>query len=103
MKEKENTIQKPMRRLFIYLKSYRKDLTIATLSSVINKVFDLLPPFLTAWLIDIVSKNPPAWVGKYIPNYDAWQQVLVVIYLTIFVFARSIGTDFFCLRKTVNR
>lgn len=79
--------QQPMRRLFHYLKSYRHSLRKATLASIINKLFDLMPPFLTAWFIDTVSGQPPAWLQPYLPA-DAVLPVLVFLaLLTFLVFA----------------
>jgi ATP-binding cassette subfamily B protein len=76
----------PIRRLFKYLGSYRKDLWLAVSSSMINKVFDLMPPFLTAWLIDTVSGNIPEWISEYTGISDQWSIVIFLIILTFLIF-----------------
>ncbi|MBK8490279.1 MAG: ABC transporter ATP-binding protein [Saprospirales bacterium] len=76
----------PMMRLFRYLKRYRKQVTLATGASVTNKIFDLMPPFLTAWMIDAVSGNIPAWIGQWLGFSDAWSAALFIGVLTVVIF-----------------
>lgn len=71
-----------MLRLFRYLKAYRGQVAFATVSSVLNKIFDLMPPFLTAWMIDSVSGNIPGWTGLT----DPWQAVVFIGVLTLVIF-----------------
>ena len=78
--------ERPMNRLFQYLGRYRSKLFFSITASIINKVFDLMPPFLTAWLIDSVSGNTPAWIGKYVGLTDAWPTVIFIIILTVLIF-----------------
>ena len=54
----------PMRRLFRFIDHYRRAFWFSIGSSVTNKVFDLMPPFLTAWIIDSVSGQIPAWIPQ---------------------------------------
>lgn len=44
-----------------------------------------MPPFLTAWLIDVVSENPPLWLS-YIGITDTWNAVLFIMAVTAVVF-----------------
>ncbi|MBR9920156.1 MAG: ABC transporter ATP-binding protein [Bacteroidetes bacterium] len=83
---------RPMRRLFKYLGNYKKSLRFAISTSVINKIFDLMPPFLTAWLIDVVAGNPPAWIENYAGITDTWTSVILLIVLTVIIFG---GESFF--------
>ncbi len=71
-----------MYRLIRYLDRYRKSLWFAVLSSILNKVFDLMPPFLTAWIIDSVSGNIPSWLSGKGP----WPAVLFLTLLTLLIF-----------------
>jgi ATP-binding cassette subfamily B protein len=48
-------VDRPMGRLFRYLQPQRGRLTFAISTSAINKVFDLMPPFLVAWFVDIAA------------------------------------------------
>ncbi|MHC4839920.1 MAG: ABC transporter ATP-binding protein, partial [Planctomycetota bacterium] len=52
----------PMRRLFAYLRPMRGRLAKGISGSVLNKVLDLAPPILVAWLIDSVTGNTPQWI-----------------------------------------
>ncbi|GJM31851.1 MAG: ABC transporter ATP-binding protein [Saprospiraceae bacterium] len=75
-----------MTRLFQYLGNYRKNVLFATLSSITNKIFDLMPPFLTAWIIDSVSGHIPAWIGQYTGLSDPWPIVVFLAILALVVF-----------------
>ena len=72
----------PMNRLFSFLGNYRKDLWVSSLASIVNKLFDLMPPIVTAWFIDTVSGNIPAWIS----NGFGWQDApRVIIFLTVLI------------------
>ena len=47
----------PLRRLAHYSRSHRKTIWRATLCSMLNKVFDLAPPFLIGLAIDVVARR----------------------------------------------
>ncbi|MEM1324116.1 MAG: ABC transporter ATP-binding protein [Bacteroidota bacterium] len=79
--------QQPMRRLFRYLGSYKTQLWTASLSSVINKIFDLMPPFLAAWIIDTASGQVPAWIGRWTGYTDPWTIIIFLTVLTLAIFA----------------
>ncbi|MEM8528407.1 MAG: ABC transporter ATP-binding protein [Bacteroidota bacterium] len=74
-----------MKRLFQYLGRYRTSLSVAVSSSVTNKIFDLMPPFLTAWLIDSVSGQIPSWISG-LGFEDVWNIVLFIGVLIIVIF-----------------
>ncbi|MEL7123690.1 MAG: ABC transporter ATP-binding protein [Bacteroidota bacterium] len=78
--------QKPMPRLFNFLGNYKKETWVSVLASVTNKVFDLMPPFLTAWLIDTVSNNTPAWIPTYTGLNDPWSVSIFIAILIIVIF-----------------
>ena len=79
-------ITQPMRRLFRYLDRYKGKLWFATGSSIINKLFDLMPPFLTAWVIDTVNSQVPNWIPKYTGLTDLWEIIIFLTILTFFIF-----------------
>ena len=70
----------PMRRLFQYLAHYKAKLWFAISSSVLNKIFDLMPPILTGWMIDTASGKAPAWISSVAGTTDLWS---MIIFLTI--------------------
>ena len=75
-----------MRRLLRYLSNYRNRLSFAVAASVSNKVFDLMPPFLTAWIIDSVSGHIPTWIGRTTGLTEAWSVVVFLVILTAVIF-----------------
>lgn len=83
---------RPMRRLFQYLGRYRQRLTLAVSSTIANKILDLMPPFLTAWLIDSVSGKTPNWIKQTLPEVDLFNIVLFIGILIILIF---FGESFF--------
>ena len=44
----------PIKRLFAYAGKYRRDIRLATLYSVLNKFFDILPEVLIGAAVDVV-------------------------------------------------
>ncbi len=76
--------QRPMMRLFRFMDHYRRAFWFSISASVSNKVFDLMPPFLTAWIIDSVSGQIPQWIPALTGWETPWQ---IVIFLAILSFA----------------
>ena len=89
----------PMRRLFQYLHQYRSTIWWATIVTVVHKLFDLMPPFLTAWMIDTVSKHPPAWITQYTGLADLWAVVIFISGLTVFIFLMESLTEWIYKRS----
>jgi len=75
-----------MRRLFSYLDRYRSSFWGAVSASIVNKVLDLMPPFLTAWAIDTVIGDMPAWIPRLTGLDTAWPAVGFIVGLTLLVF-----------------
>lgn len=75
-----------MNRLFRYLRRYRLQFWSSVAYSVLNRIFDLMPPFLTAWFIDTVSRKTPAWIPQLTGLTDSWQIVIFLTILTIAIF-----------------
>ena len=78
--------ERPMGRLFQYLNQFKGSLWFSISSSIINKIFDLMPPFLTAWLIDTVSGKVPPWIGRWTGLSELWDIVIFLIALTFIIF-----------------
>lgn len=76
----------PMSRLFRYLSGYKKDVSVSVFATVINKLFDMMPPFLTAWMIDAVSGQVPSWIPKWTGLTDLWEVAIFITILTIVIF-----------------
>ena len=55
-------------------------------SSVLNKVFDMMPPVLTGWIIDSVSGNPPWVLTISLGVLSPLQSAMVLSGLAVFIF-----------------
>src|SRR5580693_10800281 len=78
---------RPMRRLFAYLRPYRRQLGGATAASVANKLLDLMPPLLVGWVIDSLRGAPPAWIARLAGTRDPWSMAVVLSGLAVAIFA----------------
>jgi ATP-binding cassette subfamily B protein len=77
----------PMRRLFAYLRPYRRQLAGATGASVANKLLDLMPPLLVGWVIDSLRGAPPRWIARLAGTSDPWSMAVVLSGLAVAIFA----------------
>ncbi|MCB9893312.1 MAG: ABC transporter ATP-binding protein [Planctomycetes bacterium] len=80
-------IERPMRRLFAYLRPMRGRLGFSVGSSVCNKVLDLAPPILVAWLIDSVTGHAPIWMRAGLGLTTTMGQIVFIAVLTVVIFA----------------
>ncbi len=80
-------VRRPMRRLFRYLANYRTVIGLAVMASITNKIFDLMPPFLTKWFIDTAGSNPPKWLVTITGIQELWPLILTLGGLTVAIFA----------------
>ncbi|NBC64661.1 MAG: ATP-binding cassette domain-containing protein [Bacteroidetes bacterium] len=65
MQKNSNKGQHPLAQLLSYLKPFRKKVRLATLFSVLNKLFDLAPPILIGVAVDIVVEGQESLLGRY--------------------------------------
>ena len=77
---------RPMRRLFRYLKPYRRTVNGAVAASVANKVLDLMPPLLVGWVIDSLRGSAPAWISGLAGTRDPWRLAVVLAGLSVGIF-----------------
>ena len=63
---------------------YPRKFNITVLYTILNKIFDLAPPFLIGVAVDIVVKREESFVAR-LGIKDAWEQLLFVSVLTILV------------------
>ncbi|NBV42577.1 ABC transporter ATP-binding protein, partial [bacterium] len=76
-----------MQRLFRYLKSHSVHLYLSVSSSVLNKIFDLMPPLLTGWVIDSVRGVPPQWIERLAGTQDPFRLAILLSILAVVIFA----------------
>jgi ATP-binding cassette, subfamily B, bacterial len=77
---------RPMRRLFAYLRPYRGRLGFAVSSSVANKILDLMPPLLVGWVVDSLRRHPPRWIAALAGTSDPWKMAVVLACLSVAIF-----------------
>jgi ATP-binding cassette, subfamily B, bacterial len=54
----------PLRRLLAYARPHRRHITLASLCSVLNKLFDLAPPLLIGAAVDVVVNRQDSFVAR---------------------------------------
>ncbi len=74
----------PLRRLWSYARQHRRAMVIASLYSILNKIFDLAPPMLIGAAVDVVVQQEDSLVARLgVP--DVSQQLLVLAGLTVII------------------
>lgn len=54
----------PLKRLLRYNRSYRSRIYSASVCSILNKIFDLAPPYLIGIAVDVVVKRESSWIAQ---------------------------------------
>ncbi len=54
----------PLRRLFEHARRYRREVAVASLFSVLNKIFDVLPEILIGMAVDVVVSKKASFLGR---------------------------------------
>ena len=79
----------PLQRLFAYARRYRRDFRLATLYSVLNKFFDILPEVLIGAAVDVVIKGEQSFLARKVLGglgiTDTWHQLLVLGALNVVI------------------
>jgi ATP-binding cassette subfamily B protein len=76
----------PMYRLFQYLGNYKRQLLSASGASIVNKVFDLMPPLFVAWIIDTVNGQKPEWIQDLLGDTSNLNIAGFLAGLIVFIF-----------------
>ncbi len=71
-------------RLLRYARRYRRDVVVASLYSILNKIFDLAPPVLIGAAVDVVVSQENSAIARF-GIQDVSQQLLVLAGLTVVV------------------
>jgi ATP-binding cassette, subfamily B, bacterial len=74
----------PLRRLFRYARPYRGRIWLASICSVLNKIFDLGPPALIGAAVDVIVQQENSFLARF--GYtDPWDQLLLLSAITFAV------------------
>ena len=76
----------PLRRLLAHARGYRRDMILATVYSVLNKFFDVLPELLIGIAVDVVVNRKTSFVAR-LGIVDPKQQLLLLTVLTIVIWS----------------
>lgn len=75
----------PLQRLFRYSRTYRSKIWWASVFSVLNKFFDLAPPFLIGVAVDVVVKQEKSWIAGFFGVTGIPGQLTVISLLTLII------------------
>jgi ATP-binding cassette subfamily B protein len=72
----------PLKKLLSYASAYRRDFRLATLYSILNKFFDVLPEVLIGVAVDIVVNGDKSFLAKKVLGgfgiTDTWHQLMLL-------------------------
>lgn len=74
----------PLKRLFSYTRSYRRDVVIASIYSVLNKFFDILPEILIGIAVDVVVNQKASFLAKA-GIADPKDQLMLLALITVVI------------------
>ncbi len=72
----------PLSRLFSYARHYRSDVVIASVYSVLNKIFDILPEILIGVAVDVVVNQKASFLAR-IGITEPKEQLMLLALLTV--------------------
>ncbi len=78
------TVSSPLQRLFQFARPYRRDAVWATVYSVLNKLFDVLPELLIGVAVDVVVNRKDSFLARQ-GLEDPMQQLYALVAITIVV------------------
>ncbi|WP_040841221.1 ABC transporter ATP-binding protein [Thiothrix nivea] len=82
----ETHTRHPLQRLFNYARQYRPDVVKATVYSVLNKFFDILPEVLIGVAVDVVVNKQDSFLAK-VGIADPKDQIVALAILTAIIWA----------------
>ena len=74
----------PLKRLFSYTRKYRSNVIIATIYSVLNKIFDILPEILIGIAVDVVVNQKTSFLAS-IGIIDPKRQLILLAIITVLI------------------
>ena len=74
----------PLSRLFSHARNYRREVRIASLYSVLNKFFDVLPEVLIGVAVDVVVNQKASFLARF-GIVEPKDQLMLLALITVFV------------------
>jgi ATP-binding cassette subfamily B protein len=85
MPSEVRTSYQALKRLLRYAAAFRPRIFLATICSVLNKLFDIMPEILIGMAIDVVVRQEGSFLGEYFGITDPWRQMLLLGGLTLVI------------------
>ena len=82
-KQRRNSAH-PLKRLLDYGHDYRRKIRLAVVCSVLNRLFDLAPPVLIGFAVDVVVKQQDSIIASW-GIKDIFWQFLILSFLTVVI------------------
>ena len=79
-----NEVRHPLFRLLTHLRKHRTTVILATICSILNKIWDLAPPILIGMAIDVVSEGEKSFLAG-IGYPDVYDQLLILTIFTVII------------------
>ena len=74
----------PLKRLLRYMNPHKGTVWLATICSVLNKIWDLAPPLLIGLAVDVVVEREDSFLAGF--GYsDPWHQILILSVVTFLI------------------
>ncbi|MCG6116733.1 MAG: ABC transporter ATP-binding protein/permease [Aquimonas sp.] len=91
----------PLRRLLGHARSYRRHASVASIYTVVNKVFDVLPEILIGVAVDVVVNQRESFLARMgLP--DPLHQLLLLTVLTILIWGLESLTEYLAMVRWRN-
>ncbi len=91
----------PLNRLLRYSRPFSREIWLASLCSVLNKIFDLAPPALIGMAVDVVIQKDQSAIARWgIP--DVGQQLALICGLSIIIWGLESLFEYFYARLWRN-
>ena len=74
----------PLQRLFSYTRQYRSNVVIATIYSILNKIFDILPEILIGVAVDVVVNQKASFLAR-IGIIEPKDQLILLALITVLI------------------
>jgi len=74
----------PLKRLFSYTRQYRRDVVIASIYSVLNKIFDIMPEILIGIAVDVVVNQKTSFLARA-GIIEPKDQLLLLALITVII------------------
>lgn len=68
----------PLVRLWQYARPHRRRIVAAASCSILNRTFDLAPPFLIGMAVDVVVRREGSWLAEFFGVDDLSQQLVLL-------------------------